>query len=253
MGQYYTPVLTQDDKTILFNNRTALQTEEEKKEYEQNSYSNYHGLKILEHSWWENTLVKGVIGRLYNKVGRLAWVGDYTETEYVVSNDGTKAPLTSIELYARNLYKRNADGSFFKNERGYKEEIENSKLPKGIRRVNLVRYKQKFTLDNKLIINLTRKEILDCDTYFKRSKMSDGWCINPLPLLTSTGGDSGGGDYHSNYIDAEQVGRWAYDEIIIKDNTPKNLADFLNKGFILLNVTFSEEIPNTKTLSKLTI
>ena len=158
-----------------------------------------------------------------------------------------------MELYARNLFKRNADGSFAKDEHGYNIEIENSKLPKNIRRINLVRYKQKFTLDDKLVINLTRKEILDCNAYFKRSKMSDGWCINPLPLLTSTGGDNGGGDYHSNYVDAEQVGRWAYDEIIIKDNTPKNFANLLNEGFTVLNVTFSEEITNTKTLSKLTI
>ena len=58
--------------------------------------------------------------------------------------------------------------------------------------------------------------------------------------MTSTGGDQGGGDYHSGHIDAHQVGRWAYDEIIIKDCTPRRVAKLNKDGFSELIVTFNE-------------
>ena len=81
-----------------------------------------------------------------------------------------------------------------------------------------------------------KKEYIDMDAYISRSMTKDGWCVHPLPLMTSTGGDQGGGDYHEGYICQSYVGEWAYDEITIKDKAPKG------KDFTLLNVTFSEEI-----------
>ena len=246
MGQYYRPVVTQNDITTLFGNRTALVTEEDRQEKKQyGEFSNYHGLKIMEHSWWENALVKGVIGRLYNKKGRVAWVGDYTEDimQEIVSHDGVKAPMTPYELYSASVYARTATGEFAKDEHGYRIELENEPLPANVKKYKgLVRYNPNFTLKNKVIINLTRKEFLECNTYYKRSVTNDGWCVNPVPLLTSTGGDQGGGDYHSNHIDAQQVGRWAYDEIIIKDCTPSRIAKLEQDGFKELIVTFNEEI-----------
>lgn len=247
MGQYYTPVVTQNDTTIIFGNRTALITEEDKAEFAKNSYYNCHGLKILEHSWWSSDLVRGVIGRLYNKPGRVAWIGDYTEDimKEIVSNDGTKAPMAPIELYSGSVYARNSKGEFAKDEKGYKIELENEPLPDGVKKYKgFVRYNPNFTLDGKVIINNSRKEYLICDTYYKRSVNKDGWCIHPIPLLTSTGGDQGCGDYHSNHIDAHKVGRWAYDEIVIKDFTPNRIVKLESKGYKELIVTFNEEMEN---------
>lgn len=245
MGQYYRPVVTMYGKTTIFGNRTALITEEDKSAFRRNDYSNYHGLKILEHSWWGNDLVKGVVGRLYNRKGRVAWVGDYTEDimEEIVSNDGTKAPMSPIELYSGSVYARTPKGEFARDNRGYKIELENEPLPEGVKKYKgFVIYNPNFTLNGKIIINHSLKEYLECDTYRTRSITDDGWCINPIPLLTSTGGDQGGGDYHRNHIDAAYVGRWAYDEISIKDNTPALLNKLERKGYKELIVTFNEEI-----------
>ena len=245
MGQYYRPVVTMNGTTTIFNNRTALQTPEDKEEFKRNEYSNYHGLKILEHSWWGNDLVKGVIGRLYNRKGRVAWVGDYTQDimEEIVSNDGTKAPMQPRELYAGCFYKQNADGTLYHNEQGYIEEDEDRPLPENVKKYKgFVRFNPNFTLDNKVVINLTRKEYLNCDTYKSKSMTDDGWCINPVPLLTSTGGDQGGGDYHEGHPYAQEVGRWAYDEIIIKDLEPARVAKLEQQGFKELKIFFNEEI-----------
>lgn len=240
MGQYYRPVVTQKDITTIFYNRTALLTEEDKVQQARNPYYNYHGLKITEHSWWENSFVKGVIGRLYNKKGRLAWIGDYSDDE-VFSNDNVPTPLSPRELYAGNMFARKPDGSFAKDERGYVIELENEPLPSNIKKYKgLLRYNPNFTLNNKVIINLTRKEYVECNAYYKRSIDDDGWCLNPLPLLTSTGGDRGGGDYHSSCICANEVGRWAYDEIIIKDSNPARISKLEKDGFVELKVIFNE-------------
>ena len=66
MGQYYTAVVTQGDKTTLF-----------KPDW----------VKITEHSWVGNFFMDTVVSRLYNRKGRVAWVGDYTSDimEEVVS------------------------------------------------------------------------------------------------------------------------------------------------------------------------
>ena len=245
MGQYYNVTLTKNGKTtIITSSTTARMTEEEKQD--KNNWNFYRGAKITEHSWIGNTFVQGIAGKLYNKKGRLAWVGDYTDQimSEVKSSDGTVAPLPPNELYSGTLYKKNPDGTYYHNENGYIEEDENASLPDGVKVYNRpLRYNPNFDIRDKFIINLSRKEYVDMKAYIKRSTMTDegweDWCQHPLPLLTSTGGDLGGGDYHSGCIDAAYVGRWAYDEIIIKDKAPKG------KDFKVLNVTFNErkEVP----------
>lgn len=72
-----------------------------------------------------------------------------------------------------------------------------------------------FTLDNKYILNYSKKVYLDCNKYKKASDV-DGWVIHPLPLLTALGNGLGGGDYIG--INQDIVGSWAGDELeIIKE------------------------------------
>ena len=228
MGQYYHAVMTQGNKTTVFNNRTALVTEQDKIEGKRDSYYNYHGLKIMEHSWLRNDLVNGVAKRLLNKKGRVVWVGDYSDEGIFKSSDGTETPLTLEELY-------HAGVSTGLDKDGY--QTYEGKLPDNVKFMKLVRYNPNFSMEHKFLINLTKKEYIHLDEYISRSMDKDGWCVHPLPLLTSTGGDRGGGDYHSSFIDSHLVGYWAYDELIIKETEPK--------GFTKLDVTFSEEMENT--------
>lgn len=73
-----------------------------------------------------------------------------------------------------------------------------------------------FTLDNKYILNYSKKVYLDCNKYKEASKDADGWVIHPLPLLTALGNGLGGGDYCGTNQDV--VGSWAGDELeIIKE------------------------------------
>jgi hypothetical protein len=39
----------------------------------------------------------------------------------------------------------------------------------------------------------------------------DGWCMNPLPLLTACGNGRGGGDFGDCHVGYEDVGTWAFD------------------------------------------
>jgi hypothetical protein len=68
------------------------------------------------------------------------------------------------------------------------------------------------------VVNHTKKEYVDKRTMIK---FSDGWQIHPLPLLTSEGNGSGGGDYHPNgntKDDGKLVGSWARDIISVEPN-----------------------------------
>ena len=166
------------------------------------------GSKITEHSWIGNTFVESISAKLYKEEARIMWIGDYS-AGHITSRDGKFT--ASLE----NIY-NDINPSLV-------EETE-------------------FDISHKFIVNLSRKEYVDVKKYIERSTVKSGpmkdWCLHPLPLLTSVGGDQGGGDYHSNNIDFDKVGRWAYDRIMIVDNKPEGDA-FL--GYKELEVTFIEK------------
>lgn len=74
-------------------------------------------------------------------------------------------------------------------------------------------------LDNRFLINHTKKLYVDCNEYKKRSMTDTGWCIHPLPLLTAIGNGNGGGDYFSKACRG-LVGTWALDYISVQDDAP---------------------------------
>lgn len=145
--------------------------------------------KLMEHSWWRNPYVGQVTELLRLAPMQVAWVGQY----------------------AKDV---GCDPALYNAAHG-----ENSQ---SIR----LAYKPSF-LDGKFLVNISKKEYVDCDAYKKRSIQKDGfsihprWCVHPLPLLTAIGNGLGCGDYSNpENTDIEYVGRWANDIISVEECRP---------------------------------
>ena len=190
MGQYYFPIL---------GNKDGLNC----KVFDRSVDGEYTLAKLLEHSWWQNPFVNSFAKRLYNKKGRVCWVGDYANYD----EDFNFAINTA--LHTPNY-----------------EEVwgDTVKLHKS-KSVD-------FTLNGKFLINFDTKQYIDLNEYKAASVDKDGWSIHPLPLLTAVGNDRGLGDFHKGNIGYEFVGIWAWNLISIKDKVPK--------GFKKISIVFKE-------------
>ena len=170
MGQYYHTILGDPENTF----------------YEAfNLHVNgvFTGLKLMEHSWWDNPFVNSICKRIFITPTRVAWVGDYSGEEEV-----SKKYLLHEICWGDNAVL---------------EDIKEDQLK----------------LDGLFLINHTKKEYLDCSKYKKASTAKDCWIIHPLPLLTAVGNGLGGGDYDG--VNEGEVGRWCYDVLEISaDLTP---------------------------------
>lgn len=79
------------------------------------------------------------------------------------------------------------------------------------------------------VVNHTKKQYVDKETV----PNNDGWVIHPLPLLTCEGNGRGGGDFHTDNKDEENlIGSWARDVISVENN----LDDYLEYQEINFNL-----------------
>lgn len=169
MGQYYTAIIKNLDGKYK-------------------AFYSMGGLKLMEHSYFNNALTNEICRRLVNTAHRLAWVGDYAEIS--------------------DLNGRMDEGFLYKE-----------RTLKGTR----VQY-QPFNWRNYIIVNLSRKEKITLNEYFER--MNDEWCLHPLPILTCIGNGKGGGDYYSS-VGQEYIGCWAQDEImLVRYEESSNYKDY---------------------------
>lgn len=81
-----------------------------------------------------------------------------------------------------------------------------------------------FKLDNKYIINHTKKEYIDFNEYFSINTVNNPYghnyvCKNPIPILTAKGNSRGGGDFYGYYM--ELAGSWFDHLISIEDIPPE--------------------------------
>lgn len=190
MGQYYNAVLNG-------------------KVYANYVDGSYEMAKLMEHSYMKNRYVLAIASKLFRKPGKLAWVGDYADTdddnwrdEFKIRNDDNTPHITNLKWNG-------------------------------------------FMMDEYYLVNLTKKEYVDLDAYVKASSTED-LIINPLPLLTAVGNGKGGGDYCGNHED--MIGYWAYDDIVILpyedlfdekwNNTTKQYDESLKEKYTLFqNIT----------------
>lgn len=175
MGQYFRSVLKQNNKVTVYNGNVDNQ---------------YTMAKLMEHSWWENELLKAIGNKLYKTKGQLAWVGDYAE-------DDELKKITNGKLSCNKVW--------------------SDKKAIGLN-------KSGFSFDGKYLCNHTKKCYINLDEYYDKNVFDGGWCINPLSLLTAIGNGRGGGDYRG--VNEDLVGSWAWDVLSIEDEYPTEYSEF---------------------------
>lgn len=180
MGQYYKPI-NLDKFEWLY------------------SHDYKSGLKLMEHSYTQNSFVGSVMnlltkGKKWYKT-RIVWCGDYAETCF-----------ENLNLYGM----------------AYDDEDYEMKLFKKIKPTPL----KAELVPKAILVNHTKKE------YVKLAECKedgDGYTINPLPLLTAIGNGGGGGDYHGTNM--AYVGSWAGNIISVEFEEPRDYTK-INPNFV---------------------
>ena len=157
MGQYYKPI-NLEKKQWIYTHRFK------------------QGMKLMEHSYIENTFVQA-IEVLLTKFGpwyksKLVWAGDYADVEKETMKKGD-------EDSGENLFSLIDDSNGIESLAPYQ--------------IDKIKEKNKIDLkDYPFIVNHSKKVYVDK----RKVKEFDGnWKIHPLPLLTCEGNGRGGGDY----------------------------------------------------------
>lgn len=195
MGQYYVPLIIREND--LFKGGFA------------HDFGN--GLKLLEHSYIGNNFVNAITHELLDNPGRLAWIGDYAakcwypdledkrfSNDFICSQD-------MFNLFFTIAWKIVSDTDKDLTQHRITEEVD---------------FIDKDHLDY-YIVNLTWGIYFSVKEYYElcESKSIYG-VVHPLPLLCACGNGYGGGDYYTKGINADKVGSWAFDEIVITQTEP---------------------------------
>lgn len=197
MGQYYKPVLITSDGRFLSINSHAFD----------------NGAKLTEHSWISNDYVNAVYSLIYKSPKRVAWIGDYAEQEYETCGEAyTQAmPFEQFQKYY---------------ELAWGEE--RTELASGLfskRDLTVLDYDTK----GMFLVNHDKRVCIDMTVFIQENTTKggswDGWCMNPLPLLTACGNGRGGGDYHEGHIGYENIGIWAFECLEYTNKAPDGYAE----------------------------
>ena len=156
--------------------------------------------KLMEHSWFENKLLECVQFFIYKKPSRVYWVGDYADNVNHKINWLNPKDIKKIYSLCYGVEK-----------------------DKRVKKINSFDSKDAISFHNRFLVNHTKKIYIDGTAYFDLASDEEGWCTNPLSLLTALGNGQGGGDYHGE--GEEKVGAWAGDWISIEDNPPLIFED----------------------------
>jgi hypothetical protein len=215
MGQYYKPVFLSE------NNKP--------KNYVY-SHDFGSGLKLMEHSWMKNPLVRFVEKQLVDNPQKLVWAGDYADNEN---------PETITEREIKLIADEKSE--YWNSAKLKKEGVNLYSLCECVAKLthdeDMGENKWEHNFSEKTIAPLNLKYLINYDKqeYVDKSKVpadKDGWRIHPLPLLTCEGNDRGGGDF---YVDEEKeqgnvdlIGSWARNKIGVafkKNEIPKGFKE----------------------------
>jgi hypothetical protein len=247
MGQYYKPVILDDENNIIAWAYTH-DFKEEWTDWQGRPYMSSTGLKLMEHSWLANGFVNG-IERLLIDGGefhkrRIVWAGDYAEPEpgktYQwekeiwesgrVYKSGEAKPTEIVTDDEANLYHLAFDDDDYEVKQG---RTQNTKVQLSHRKLS-----KKF----RYICNYDKRQYVDKQHVRGGTRWDDDgsvWLIHPLPLMTCEGNGQGGGDFFGPDPKG-LVGCWARDHIGIETKVPA--------GFTEVIFDLSENIEPTKEL-----
>lgn len=185
MGQYY-DILIEQNGQYYHSDRTVC---------------NVSGFaKLMEHSWFENKLLECVQFFIYKKPSRVYWVGDYANNLNHKINRLNPKDIKKIYSLCYGVEK-----------------------DKRVKEINSFNSEDAISFNNRFLVNYTKKIYIDGTLYYTAAINEEGWCTNPLSLLTALGNGQGGGDYCGR--EEEKVGAWAGDWISIEDNAPLIFED----------------------------
>jgi hypothetical protein len=192
MGQYYRPILIAPDGRVLTLRPQAFDDLS----------------KLTEHSWIYNEFVGAVCSLIYKSPKRVAWIGDYAYQEYEECDEAYTKAMPFDEF--RKFY----DVAWGESD----NDLSASLFSK--------RDFATLSSDTKgmFLVNHSRRVRIDMTAYIRENTVRggdwDGWCANPLPLLTACGNGRGGGDFRKGSVGYENIGIWAFDRLEYTDAVP---------------------------------
>lgn len=202
-------------------------------------YESFYGIKLMEFSWWENTLMKYMYSKLYHNPLRIAFIGDYAEEDHWLAFPDMDKEIIRPEY--RRVWGELADDThcavsekdaeiyegpkFNKEKDSYEASRQEEYL--SMKKAGLMHVAKDFSLKGKYLVNHDTKEYISLDRYYKDCKYTGKDysgneftdCVSPLSILTAVGNGEGGGDYRGSSMYA--VGRWAWNLISVEDEPPE--------------------------------
>ncbi len=155
------------------------------------SHEYNNGLKLMEHSWIGNDFVAAFETLIFMNPQNVVWSGDYAENS---------------KRRKSNLYRRCKE-SLKVNPIEQLENLDSTRF--------ILNHTKKMYVDKTLVPKITARWVGDSD-----------YRIHPLPLLTCEGNGQGGGDFFGK-DPFKLVGSWAYDEISVQAERPKDFKELL--------------------------
>lgn len=194
MGQYFKGVILKGD----FNTNPSKECE-----FSCRSWDFNNGAKLMEQAWMDNVYVNvymKLLSKDYNGY-HFVWCGDYANDFRMTINK-----LSNKEYMEK--YKEHEYIPYYYNSRLKLDDIN-----LGYENIKDLRY----------LINYTKKEYVDLSKHTE---------IHPLPMLTCSGNEEGGGGTYRG-TNEDMVGYWAYDCIGVDTEKPEDFKE--------LEVSFEEK------------